>query len=269
MRGLFRWIAALVLVLGFGIAAGLVVGRRTAEPTTTGVRTTLRLLQEPPPEFSRSLRGCPDDTHALAVSDLAPPRAQVWDLWRIPANTAAPAQILVHWGRGGYLLNGSGAYYDANIQDGLVLWSPVSRKPPDLKRTFDCAVPWRAHVVLANHWRDDTAKPEPRGLDLYVDLADATGDGHRDVLVTSIIGNHICGPRVVVAAFGTRVRTIFRRDFCETYMTAQGGRLLFDEAHYVKDDSLCCPSFRHRFALRWDGSRLVTVANRLVPTPIR
>jgi len=113
-------VAACALVLAVGLGAGIVVGRRTAEPTTTRTKTTLRLLQEPPPQFSRDVRGCPDDTHALAVSELAPPRAQVWDLWRIPATTAAPAQILVQWARGGYLTSG-GAYYDANNQDGLVV----------------------------------------------------------------------------------------------------------------------------------------------------
>ncbi|MDX6482697.1 MAG: hypothetical protein QOE95_468, partial [Gaiellaceae bacterium] len=207
-------------------------------------------------------------THALAVSDLAPPRAQVWDLWRIPATTTGPAQILVHWARGGYLMRGGG-FYDANVQDGLVLWSPVSRKPPDLKRTFDCALPWRAHVVLANRWRDNDDKFEPRWLDVQVEVADATGDGHRDVLVTSIIGNHICGQRVVVATFGTRVRRIFDREFCETYMEARNGRLFFDEADYRGNDSMCCPSFRHKFVLRWNGERLVTVSDRLVPVSMR
>jgi len=65
------------------------------------------------------------------------------------------------------------------------------------------------------------------------------------------------------------VQRIFDREFCETFMTARRGELRFDQADYRKSDGMCCPAYRHKFVLRWNGEQLVTVSDRLVPVSMR
>jgi hypothetical protein len=137
-------------------------------------------------------------------------------------------------------------YSDARPRFGLTLWSLVDSR-------------WVAQILMR--------QPDYSiGGSGSVRLADVTADGYPDLLVERWPGtNHLCGPRQIFALSRRRARQIFDRQFCETYWKVRSGAVHFDEAWYRRSDSLCCPSFRRHFALRWNGRRLIRVSNRFVP----
>ncbi len=52
------------------------------------------------------------------------------------------------------------------------------------------------------------------------------------------------------------------RSIVETAWGARRGLVWFDEPHYGPQSSMCCPDYRVRTFLRWDGTRWMTVATR-------
>jgi len=100
-----------------------------------------------------------------------------------------------------------------------------------------------------------------------VKIADVTRDGRADVLLERWPGaNHLCGPRQIFSIDRDGPHVIFARSMCETYWRVRSSDVDFDQAWYTRKDSMCCPSFRHRFVLHWDGEKLIRVSSRLVRT---
>lgn len=118
-----------------------------------------------------------------------------------------------------------------------------------------------------------------------VRLADVTGDGHRDLLVTIECSdcNHAVSTTAVYADVGGSMRRIYGKGFLdgskgrgigvpgraifETAWGAWKGMIWFDEPWYGRRSSLCCPEYRVQTFLRWDGTRWRTVRRRKAPEP--
>jgi len=148
----------------------------------------------------------------------------------------------------------------------VTLWNPE-------RRTAGSAL-WVPHPLIR-------ASPFPLG-GTSVRLADVTGDGHDDVLIT--IACNLCnhGTEVVsvYATFGDKVRHIYGDSYFavekergpparvhgrvigETSWGARGGLLWFDEPR--GGESVCCPAFRLQTFMRWTTHGWRVVARRRV-----
>ncbi|HZQ80626.1 MAG TPA: hypothetical protein VFB25_01465 [Gaiellaceae bacterium] len=117
---------------------------------------------------------------------------------------------------------------------------------------------WMPHTLV-----HDSAAP----LDGHsVRLADVTGDGHDDLLVTILCKD--CNHAVaLVAVYGDvrgRVRRVYRdRSITETAWGAERGLLWFDEPGPAK--VVCCPEYRVLTFLRYDAGRWRVVERRREP----
>jgi hypothetical protein len=184
--------------------------------------------------------------HLLELSSLVPRHARIDSAWYVLPRRGRPAQILVEWHRVERVAP-KGVFYRDEAWH-LVLWTASSA------RGYETS--WRPHVVIAG----------PYALDPIDDvrLADVTGDGRPEVVAADWQGNHACGPRRVVATFGSRPRTILSASWCETFWSVERGALRIEQASYRAGDSMCCPSFELYATYRWNGRRLVISHRRLV-----
>jgi hypothetical protein len=170
-----------------------------------------------------------------------PMRARVDRVWRSP--------------------QGAGPYF--------IEWhTPIGRRNPSIK--YEWPYLWSLTAVTFHRGRAvrdvlirDHLGPISSGSDLA--YADVTRDGRPDVLLAiDKLANHACGPRLVLAQLRGHVRVVYRRSFCETFWKPRDGGIYFDEAWWVKNDSVCCPTFRRLFTLQWNGGRFIRTGDRLV-----
>jgi hypothetical protein len=149
----------------------------------------------------------------------------------------------------------------------LTLWNPENMTA--------ASATWVPHTLIRS-------SPYPL-LGRSVRLADVTGDGHDDLLVTVVCGdcNHATAVASVYAAFGHSVRriyggsgvirvakgpgpdaTVHGRLMSETAWGARHDLLWFDQPS--GDESVCCAPYRLQTFLRWDGHGWRTVRRRRV-----
>jgi hypothetical protein len=176
-----------------------------------------------------------------------PIRVRVHHVWRVPA-TDRVRRKLVSWELVGGKPRPGNGWADQRRRFGLTLFTRVGSA-------------WRPDVLVR---QPDYVVAPGQG---EVEIADVTRDGRDDVLLQRWPGaNHLCGPRQIFSVDRGGPHLIFARDMCETYWEVRSGDVDFDEAWYTGKDSMCCPGFRHRFVLHWDGRKLLRVSSRLVST---
>lgn len=204
----------------------------------------------------------PRDPRELDLDRLVPPAGRLDAVWYVPAGRTRP-QVAVAWH---FFDRRPVRGWDDPRRYSLTLWSPESR-------------PWRRarwvpHVLI---------RASPYGLvGRSVRLADVTGDGHDDLLVTVMCSdcNHATAAVSVYATFGKRVRRILGsgrlgvakgrgrdavvggRVISETAWGARNGLVWFDEPQ--GGTAVCCPAHRLQTFMRWGRSGWRTVARRRV-----
>lgn len=207
-----------------------------------------------------------DDPHRLDLAQLVPRGGTINHVWFVPQGRGR-TQLLVAWQRGRNA-------HDDRIDPrryALTLWNPEGRVKNPGYEPRD----WVPHPLV-------TGSPFPiadYNGGSAIRMADVTGDGRVDLLVT--IGctgcNHGTSVVFVAATLGRHVRKIYGRGFLstkdpkvgvrgrvisETWWGAKDGLVWFDEAGAGR--SVCCPDYRIQTFLRWDGTRLKTIATRKV-----
>ena len=147
-----------------------------------------------------------------------------------------------------------------------VVWSRERRVAPGTMTTQKGLVVWARDT---RRWRLAYARRYRFWDNVLVRPADVTRDGRADFLVTEWNGGSgFCGPRRVLARFGSTVSSIFRlRDLCETDLGAKGGDLVVNTAvgpcPYRLGGAHCYGGIRHD-RMRWDGHRFVLIRSRTV-----
>jgi hypothetical protein len=195
---------------------------------------------------------------AVLVATLVPRGGTLEHVWYVPAARTVP-EIVVAWSYRGRPVVG----WNDRRRYALTLWHPV-------------AGAWVPHVLVRESPFPITGRS--------VRLADVTGDGHDDLLVTVYCTdcNHGAGVAAIYATFGRSVRRIYGhgsmgvakgpghdavvhgRPVTETWWGARRGLVWFDTGWYVGADSVCCPSFRLQTFYRWTGRGWRVVARHRV-----
>jgi hypothetical protein len=177
-----------------------------------------------PPAFDDDVG--PGDVPAAA---LVPLRADVTGSW--DASTSAGDAIVVAW-----TMPGPDPF---RLDRGIVAW----------RRFDDGGAPWRPV------WGEAFAARRNPLQNLTADVADVTGDGSADAIVSAEIGGSgACGTTLVVdLATGQR---IYRSAGCDRVVTASTDPvgLSIREAIYRPGDAHCCPSAVRTTVLVFDGS---------------
>jgi len=203
----------------------------TADRTTTTTASSVVASPQPslppglPPSFGDDVG--PSDVPTAA---LIPLRAEVTGSW--DASTSAGDAIVVAWS-----VPGPDPF---RLDRGIAAW----------RRFDDGAAPWRPVWGQAFPARRDPLQ------NLTADVADVTGDGSADAVVSAEIGGSgTCGSVLVVdLATGDR---IFRSAGCDRIVTpsADPVGLSIREAVYKAGDAHCCPSaVRTTILVDADGS---------------
>jgi hypothetical protein len=231
-----RWkvsIAALAIV---GAAVGIAVYAWPAAAKLPKPRVihTAPARQLP---VARTLRG-DYEAHDFDLSQLIPRGSRINRVWYAPAR-GYHRQVLVEWTdphtyvRWGHLGQRIARW-------GLTLWSSTGSR-------------WQAVRIPAIEF------PGPGPADIHIAFADVTGDGRADLLFEQDPGtNHGCGPHQVFATSPHGVTTrVFSSYLCETPLGGDHGLLALDMPNYIRNDAMCCASFREDLRLRWDGRRFV------------
>jgi hypothetical protein len=201
------------------------------------------------------------DPHDLDLSRLVARGGVIDHVWFVPAGRAR-AQLVVAWQRGSVRGTPTRGYVD-NRRYHLTLWDPQ-------KTALDWQRKWMPHALV-------TDSPFP--ISDYsgrsaVRLADVTGDGHADLLVT--IGcagcNHGVSAVSVVATLGSHVQRIYGRGFMTTKDPQAGvhGRVLVESRWGARRGLLWFDlPYRSYFSgvrvvtfLRWTHNRWRTVSTR-------
>jgi hypothetical protein len=120
-------------------------------------------------------------------------------------------------------------------------------------------VGWRAVYAF-------TDRPSAGVLGLRVVPADLTADGIDDLLTQEQRGGSgACATWRVIASADGGADEIFRRDACDTEISAVDGGLEIREAVYEPGDPHCCPSAYRTTVLEWFGRAWVEVSSGLEP----
>jgi hypothetical protein len=251
-------VVAAAIVVGF--ATGLMVGRdgsstkrviRVVQPVPASVpvaASTLRPVLTP-----YNVRGF--DPYDVDLANVVPRDGVVDGVWFVAAGTTIP-QLAVAWRRG----RGEGRVWN------LTLWTPEKARYPGtswrpqrlIRRSPIPIVDWEGHAGVR--------------------LADVTGDGHHDLLVSLGIpgSNHVAtlisvfngaSPYRRIYGFASeavdkRGRLAQGRHISETQWGARGGLLWFQEPRGGK--SVCCPDYFLRYKLRWNGHGWDRVSERRI-----
>jgi hypothetical protein len=254
MRGRAWGVALIAAAVAAAFLAGLLVGRDRAPARAKRAAPAKPVPQTVPAFGQNSLKPVPIlpgirlDPHDLNFADLVPRDGVIDRAWFVPAGRGDP-QLAVAWHRG----TAPAAGRDDRLWN-LTLWVPegISGRR------------WVPHRLIV-------ASPYP--IEDWVgrsgvELADVTGDGQADLLVSvGIAGsNHAATLISVFATVDGRVRRIYGfgfdqdgfgrraygRPITETSWGARNGMLWFDEPRGGK--SVCCPDYRLKYRLRWTGS---------------
>src|SRR5690348_3799681 len=153
--------AAVVMLMLIGAIAG---GDAVANAQAPG--PALRAFEGPP------------SSHDLDLGDLVPDRGRLDSVWYVPSGRGAP-QIAIAW----YFLDRRAVVgWDDPRRYVLTLWSAERRTPGSAR--------WVPHTLIR-------ASPYPL-VGRSVRLADVTGDGHDDLLVTVMCAD--CNHAVAVVS---------------------------------------------------------------------
>jgi len=200
----------------------------------------------------------------LDLSDLVPAGGRLDAVWYVPAGRTRP-QVAVAWHFSDRLpvvgWNDPRRYV-------LTLWSPEKETPASTR--------WVPHALI---------RASPFALvGRSVRLADVTGDGHDDLLVTIMCDgcNHGTAVASIYATYGNTVRRILGsgvlgvakgkgrdavvhgRVIIETAWGARHGLVWFDEPR--GGTSVCCPAYRLQTFMRRRRNGWRTVArHRVLP----
>jgi hypothetical protein len=203
------------------------------------------------------------DVHDLDLSRLIPARAQVNRVWYVQRKDFRDA-ILIEWtDPTKRFAHGLGKLGPRPFRWGLRLWTSTPTYGPAPagrpRRLYDGSR-WRA-VDIPVVKRMGTAGPNMS----RIAFADVTSDGVPDLLFEQAPGtNHGCGPHQIFATSRSGVTTrTFSSYMCETMLQSDHGLLALDMPYYIRNDAMCCPSFRESLLLRWNGSRYVTASLRI------
>jgi hypothetical protein len=237
----------LVLV---AMVVGLVAGV-DAVASAQSLRPPLRAFDGPP------------RSHDLDLSDLVPAAGRLDSVWYVPSGRSVP-QVAIAW-----------HFPDRRPVVGwadrrryvLTLWSPEKITPGSAR--------WVPHTLIR-------ASPFPI-VGRSVRLADVTGDGHDDLLVTVMCAdcNHAVAAVSVYATFGRTVRRIYGSGVIDTAKgpprdavvhgrviveTAWGARhgLVWFDTPWGRSASVCCHPFRMQTFMRWTPGGWNTVVRRRV-----
>jgi hypothetical protein len=196
----------------------------------------------------------------LDLADLVPRSGRLDYVWYVPAGRAVP-QVVVAWH---FRDRRPVVGWDDHRRYVLTLWSPEDVTPG--------AARWVPHTLIR-------ASPFPL-VGRSVRLADVSGDGHDDLLVTVMCSecNHATAVASIYAQIRGRVRRIYGHGYLgvvkgpghdagvhgrvisETGWGARDGMVWFDTP--VGGSSVCCPAFRLQTFLRWTSHGWRTVAQR-------
>lgn len=145
----------------------------------------------------------------------------------------------------------------------VITWSEASQDP--LRAERGLAI-WRRTPGTEPPWRPVAGQTIPADdlvLGVDVRIADVTGDGSDDALVTEITGgNGTCGIWTVIDLTSGKER--YHRTGCDQRVDPAPGRagLLITEAIYAPDDPHCCPSSTRRTTLVNKGGTRWKVVSR-------
>lgn len=233
---------AFVLITCFGVARGA-IGAESVDRAP------------PPPAFD----GPPHDRD-LDLNDLVPGNGRIDAVWYVAAGRGR-GQVAVSWH---YVVSRDVRGWPFRRRYVLTLWHPEDVTPGSAH--------WTPHALIR-------ASPFPI-VGQSVRLADVTGDGHDDLLVTVECSdcNHATAAVSVYATFGNGVRRIYGsgvltagnssaaavhgRVITETAWGARRGVVWFDEPR--GGVSVCCPAFRLQTFMRWAPRGWRVVAQRRV-----
>ena len=223
-------IIAGVFALAF---AAFVVG---AASSAARPRPHLTLVSASPARLTPVLSDA--DPRNLDLTQLVPRAGRINHVWFIPAGRGH-AQIAVSWQQGA--LRCAPNPRESGCEDSrlyyLALWNPQPTSIGWQKK-------WVPHMLVRR-----SGFPIAEGSESAIRLADVTGDGHDDLLITIDCADcgHGTAAVSVVATFGRRVRRIYgqgrlRQDkepgapvhgesIADTFWGAKGGMLWFDYPH--------------------------------------
>jgi len=175
---------------------------------------------------------------------LAPPRAHILVREMPAAGGGAPEQLAVIWERE---VRTEPGRYAGNLQteQGLVVWQRTATRV------------WRR--VLSRPYPVADSPPS-------LTTGDVTGDHHPDLLVTLEQGSGACGPREIFATVHARIRRIFDRNECESFVRLKGGAVQLDEPvgrRPFTEGSAHCFGGEAHIVERWNGRRLVVGSRRV------
>jgi hypothetical protein len=210
------------------------------------------------PVPAQAVDGSPDPRD-IDLDHLVPSRGRIDYVWYVPAGRAAPA-VVVGWSYRGLPVVSA----PSDRRYALTLWRRHDARPGGAR--------WTPHTLF---------RGSPFPFDrASVRTADVTGDGRSDLLVTFMCNhcNHGVAAVSIFAHARGHVRRIYGEGFLdgskgehvgvhgrvisETWWGAKDGLVWFDEPGAGR--SVCCPDYRVQTFLRWDGTRLHTVATRKV-----
>jgi hypothetical protein len=163
------------------------------------------------------------DPRELDLTDLVPRAGRINHVWFIPAGTGH-AQIAVAWQQGTLRCAPSPTGGCKNARRYyLALWNPEPTADPAEKK-------WVPHVLVRRSWDHINGDRGSTGSGSAIRLADVTGDGHDDLLITISCEGCNWGTDYVrvVATFGRDVRRIYLGGFISCDWGAHDGMLWSD-----------------------------------------
>jgi hypothetical protein len=201
----------------------------------------------------------PSDPHDIERAELAPPDSTIDHIWFVPKGSSVP-EVAVAW----RMHFAGNTDYGLQDRSALTLWHPVARGGG--------RATWISHTLIH-------ASPYPLASRKSVRLADVTGDGHADLLVTIECAdcNHatatvsvyrtgarplkVYGDGVFYAGKSTSPDVAIRgRTIIETEWGARAGLVWFDIGGFVWS------RFRTRSFLRWTSRGWRTVEQQRLPS---
>ena len=192
-------------------------------------------------------------------SVLFPPGASLVDARRLPRSSDLPG-IVVLWERGDYGVRGSGLY----------VWQAAQASPQPTEWRLIFRIEMSASregtrtVRVGPTGAEQTGSSDARSINL-VQTADATGDGHPDILtLEGGDGSGGCGTWRLIALRGTRIESIYKREGCEADVRIQREMLRVESAIYPKKCKNIHGCGRRRTWLRWSGTNWDKVGSRVI-----
>jgi hypothetical protein len=203
------------------------------------------------------------DPQSVDLAKLVPGDGKLDHVWYVPRGRTVP-EIVVAWSFRGRPIVG----WPERRRYAVTLWHP--------ERITPVSAVWIPHTLIRESPFPLTGRS--------IRLADVTGDGHDDLLVTVYCTdcNHGAAVAAIYATFGRSVRRIYGhgsmgvakgpghdavvhgRPVTETWWGARRGLVWFDTGWYERTDSVCCPRFRLQTFYQWTGHGWRTVARHRV-----